>query len=77
MSNARIEPEFTTVARMAKEGGYTTAFFGKWGLGGVWNGAPDDYSTTEGGAVYYGFDYALELAQGIQNKPYAFYENYK
>ena len=26
-------------------------------------------------ALSYGFDYALELPQGIQNKPYAFYEN--
>lgn len=74
-ADALIEPEFTTVARIAKAGGYHTAFFGKWGLGGVWNGKPDDYSRIEEGAVYYGFDYSVELPQGIQNKPYVFYEN--
>lgn len=74
-SDALIEPHFTTVARIAKVGGYHTAFFGKWGLGGVWNGKPDDYAKMDAGARYYGFDYAVELPQGIQNEPYAFYEN--
>lgn len=74
-ADSLIEPDFTTVARIAKAGGYSTAFFGKWGLGGVWKGTPSDYSRMDAGAVYYGFDYAVELPQGIQNKPYAFYEN--
>jgi arylsulfatase A-like enzyme len=74
-ADSLIEPNFTTVARIAKAGGYSTAFFGKWGLGGVWNGTPADYSKMDAGAVYYGFDYAVELPQGIQNKPYAFYED--
>jgi len=76
-ADALIEPEFTTVARIAKAGGYNTAFFGKWGLGGVWKGIPSDYSKMDAGALHYGFDYAVELPQGIQNKPYAFYENGK
>ncbi|WP_075589674.1 sulfatase family protein [Labilibacter marinus] len=78
--DAGIEPKFTTIARIAKEGGYTTAFLGKWGLGGEWDGWPkehEDYQTMEKGAQYYGFDYSLELPQGVQNKPYVFYENGK
>jgi len=68
-SDALIEPKFTTVARIAKSGGYHTAFFGKWGLGGIWKGRNVDYSKEEKGAKYYGFDYSLVLPQGIQNKP--------
>ncbi|MFY0607650.1 MAG: arylsulfatase [Cyclobacteriaceae bacterium] len=73
-----IDPSFTTIARIAKSGGYQTAFFGKWGLGGVWNGRssdPSQYEKMDGGAQSFGFDYALELPQGIQNAPFAFYEN--
>jgi len=29
-----IEPEHTTIANIARTGGYATAFFGKWGCGG-------------------------------------------
>ena len=71
---------FTTVARIAKKGGYTTSFFGKWGLGGSWvkeKGTKVDFSEENAGALTYGFDYALELPEGLQNKPYAFYENQK
>jgi arylsulfatase A-like enzyme len=79
-ADALIDPEFTTGARIAKSGGYTTAFFGKWGLGGSWvkeKGKKVDYSKENAGALTYGFDYALELPEGLQNKPYAFYENQK
>lgn len=78
VDDAGIEPNFTTVARIAKKGGYHTAFLGKWGLGHEWEGWPKDlsgYEQMDKGARYYGFDYALELPQGIQNIPYAFYEN--
>ncbi|MCG9793702.1 sulfatase family protein [Flavobacterium algicola] len=75
-SDALIDPKFTTSARIAKTGGYKTAFFGKWGLGGVWKSKKSaDYTKIEEGALTYGFDYAVELPQGIQNQPYAFYEN--
>ena len=67
---------FTTGARIAKKGGYNTAFFGKWGFGGSWiKGEKVDYKKETGGALSYGFDYAVELPEGIQNKPFAFYEN--
>ncbi|CAZ97756.1 sulfatase family protein [Zobellia galactanivorans] len=75
LTNDGIGDNATTLSRIAKKAGYNTAFFGKWGLGGVWNGAPDDYSKTEGGAQRFGFDYSIELPQGIQNKPYIYYEN--
>ncbi len=78
-ADALIDPEFTTGARIAKKGGYTTAFFGKWGLGGSWiregKGKKVDFSKENAGALTYGFDYALELPEGLQNEPYAFYEN--
>ncbi|TGV01859.1 sulfatase family protein [Flavivirga rizhaonensis] len=80
-ANALIDSNgFTTSARIAKAGGYNTAFFGKWGLGGSWvkeKGKKIDYGYLNGGALSYGFDYACELPEGIQNKPYAFYENRK
>lgn len=78
--DAGIEPNYTSIARIAKKGGYTTAFFGKWGLGGLWTSQHKDYAKfaqIESGAEKYGFDYSLVLPQGIQNKPYAFYENGK
>lgn len=69
---------FTSVAKIAKKGGYKTAFFGKWGLGGSWLPKQKvDYKEENAGALSYGFDYAVELPEGIQNKPYAFYENRK
>lgn len=67
---------YTTSARIAKKGGYTTAFFGKWGLGGSWvreQGKKIDHAYLNGGALSYGFEYACELPEGIQNEPYAFY----
>ncbi len=73
--NSQIEPQFTTVARIAKAGGYTTAFFGKWGLGSVWTTRKHEYEKIEQGAMHFGFDYALELPQGIQSEPYMFFEN--
>lgn len=71
---------YTTSARIAQKGGYTTAFFGKWGLGGSWvreQGKKIDHAYLNGGALSYGFEYACELPEGIQNEPYAFYENRK
>ncbi len=78
-ANALIdENNFTTSARIAKKGCYNTAFLGKWGLGGSWvktKGKKIDDAYLNGGALSYGFDYACELPEGIQNEPYAFYEN--
>lgn len=79
-TNTGIEPKFTTVARIAKKGGYNTAFIGKWGFGGLWDGWPKtktEFEKVEKGPAHYGFDFSLILPQGIQNKPYIFYENGK
>lgn len=74
----QIDPDCTTIARIAKAGGYHTAFFGKWGLGGSWKWRPtkaEDFAKLTMGALNFGFDYALELPEGIQGAPYAIYEN--
>ena len=91
-----IEPENTSVARIAKEGGYATAFFGKWGCGGqIYHSVtgeslgPADFADLDFedpvnydlfrslafSANHHGFEYALELARGVQNGPFAFFEN--
>ena len=72
-----VDPTFTTSARIAKAGGYHTSFFGKWGMGGGWKTRKADFSLMDGGALAHGFDDACELPQGIQNEPFAFYENRK
>ena len=74
-ADAQIDPQWTTVARIAKAGGYRTSFFGKWGLGGMWAKRKADFARIEAGALSFGFDHAFELPQGIQNPPYAAYEN--
>jgi hypothetical protein len=88
-TNPGIEPDNTTTARIAKQAGYATSFFGKWGCGGQLkhkdtglkiSGSEKeyaDYATIYKSANYFGFDYALELPVGIQNFPYIFYENSK
>lgn len=83
-----IDPRYTTSARLAKAGGYRTAFFGKWGLGGsfpsksgerpfTWGDKEADFTRMNTGALHFGFDYACELPSGIQGQPFAFYENRK
>ena len=81
-----IDPTNTTSARLARQAGYATAFFGKWGCGGqmfdrrgeaiTTNDVDDaDFSTIGMAANHHGFDYAFELPRGIQIGPFAFYEN--
>ncbi|MGJ8725206.1 MAG: sulfatase family protein [Roseibacillus sp.] len=74
-SDSGIEPNFTTIARIAKAGGYQTAFLGKWGLGDSTKSRKKGFEKLAKGALHFGFDYALELPQGIQGYPFAFYEN--
>ncbi|MFW5831099.1 MAG: sulfatase family protein [Prolixibacteraceae bacterium] len=81
-----------TVAEIMKDAGYKTAFFGKWHLGGDWHikgtdkiyrgGSTGDKTTdfTEnvgGSPNHNGFDYSFMLPSGIQNNPFAYYENAK
>lgn len=81
-----VDPKFTTSARIAKAGGYATAFFGKWGCGGkikttggqdlsYKNKAKADWTRIYNAANHHGFDYAYELPTGIQGTPLAYYEN--
>ena len=86
----KIEDDQLTLGRVMKQAGYTTAFFGKWGFGAEWNAQDSDeiYTGNEygkdgvdisrivrGGPSDLGFDYSVTLPAGIQNVPYAFYEN--
>ncbi|MCP4142731.1 MAG: sulfatase-like hydrolase/transferase [Chloroflexi bacterium] len=85
--NPGIEPKHTTSARIAKQAGYATSFFGKWGCGGQLREKETDsfidredqkntdYTQLHKSANYFGFEYALELPAGIQNYPFIFYEN--
>lgn len=83
-----VFPRFTTSARIAKAAGYATAFFGKSGMGGDFKVVhPDkefawkdrhkkyDLAVRTNGPNQWGFDYSFELPAGIQNQPFAFYEN--
>ncbi|MBT3376994.1 MAG: arylsulfatase [Lentisphaerae bacterium] len=81
-----IDGKFTTSARIAKAGGYATAFFGKWGCGGRLkttdgqtanrnNRAQADWRQIYEAANHHGFDYAYELPSGIQGTPLVYYEN--
>jgi len=81
-----------TVGHVMKEAGYKTAFFGKWHLGSDWNikgtdkiyrasGTGDETTDfkkiVDGSPNHLGFDYSFMLPSGIQNNPFAFYENAK
>lgn len=83
-----VDPEFTTSARIAKAAGYATAFFGKSGMGGDFKVVDSttkfpwkdrykkyDLAVRTNGPNQWGFDYSFELPAGIQNMPFAFYEN--
>ena len=83
-----VHPKFTTSAKIAKQAGYATAFFGKSGMGGqyevvdaetkfAWKDRYKRYDLARrtNGPNQWGFDYSFELPSGIQNAPFAFYEN--
>ena len=74
----RFDDAYTTIGRIAQQGGYTTAFFGKWGMEGLMEGYPKEYSGFEQttlGPEYYGFNYSYWMPDGIQFHPYLHYEN--
>ena len=80
-----------TVGNVMRGAGYRTGFIGKWHLGGDFlkkgteeiytqdvygrDGEYDASKIVGGGPSDLGFDYALCLPAGIQNAPYAVYEN--
>ncbi|MDF4222572.1 arylsulfatase [Maribacter sp. M208] len=87
-----IKENQLTLAKLMKQAGYHTAFFGKWHIGGdflrkddpktIYRGPRnkpeldvDIRKIVGGGPRYHGFDYALSFQAGIQDVPYAIYEN--
>lgn len=79
-----------TLGHVMQDAGYKTAFFGKWHLGGDWHvkgtdeiyrGAGTGDKTTDFTRLvddspnHLGFDYSFMLPTGIQNNPFAYYEN--
>lgn len=86
---SNILPGQTPIAATMRSMGYRTAFIGKWNIGAEWYDdagnivAPGYDDTTvdvaagiaRGGPVDQGFDYSFNLPFGIQNSPYAFFEN--
>ena len=87
---SQILPGQETLAHVLNRAGYRSAFFGKMHLGGAvfdkttgerlegWkiDFRQIDFSRPLGeGLLDMGFDYAYALPNGIQGKPYAFFEN--
>ena len=87
-----IKADQLTLGKLMKQSGYSTAFLGKWHLGGDYL-KKDDKNTIYRGPRYrpeldvdiskiigngpkqQGFDYSLTFPAGIQDVPYAVYEN--
>lgn len=88
-----IKPDQLTLGKVMKQAGYKTAFFGKWHLGGDYYRKDDPGTIYRGprnkpeldvditqiieGPRQKGFDYSLTFPAGIQNVPYAVYENHQ
>ncbi len=86
-----IKPDQLTLGKLMKQAGYQTAFLGKWHLGGdylrkddptvIYRGPRNkpeldvDITRIIEGPMEKGFDYSLTFPAGIQNVPYAVYEN--
>ncbi|WP_303317231.1 arylsulfatase [Flavivirga abyssicola] len=86
-------PEQITLGKLMKNANYNTAFFGKWHMGTSFKKLDDPNAIfvekgklslnvditkiVAGGPQQNGFDYSFSLPSGIQNVPYAVYENSK
>lgn len=86
-----IQPNQLTLGRLMQKANYATAFLGKWHLGGdylekgsttkIYRGnrsKPEtnvDITKIINGPQQKGFDYSFTLPAGIQDYPYAAYEN--
>lgn len=80
-SKALISGTRTTMPRMLKRQGYTTAGFGKWHLGWDWNNISKgndsiDYTKPVGnGPTTRGFDYFYGFSGSLDMPPYVYIEN--
>ena len=88
---SEITKEQVSLGRVMKNAGYNTAFLGKWHMGtsfakksnpkeifkvGKKNNINVDITKIiDGGPASHNFDYSFTLPSGIQNEPYAAYEN--
>ena len=86
-----IKPDQMTLGKLMKQANYNTAFFGKWNIGTsfakkdmpnvMFKPTGEDIVTDADitkilfGPTQMGFDYSLTLPAGIQDAPYALYEN--
>ncbi|MGQ1910339.1 sulfatase family protein [Marinifilum sp. RC60d5] len=87
-----IKANQLTLGKLMKQAGYSTAFFGKWHLGGDYLRKDDENTIYRGprykpevdvditkiagnGPKQQGFDYSITFPAGIQDVPYAVYEN--
>lgn len=87
-----IKASQLTLGKLMKQAGYSTAFLGKWHLGGDYLRKDDKNKIYRGprykpetevnitkivgnGPKQQGFDYSLTFPAGIQDVPYAVYEN--
>lgn len=84
--SSQIPPGQKTIADALKSVGYNTAFLGKLHMGGDFfakgtnkitrDPAKVDFSRAFGnGPMAHGFNYSFPLLEGIQNPPYAYFEN--
>lgn len=75
-----------TLGDIMRLGGYATAFIGKWHLGGDFLGKDSDAVTRDPAQIDYarpmgngpgahGFDYSFALLEGMQDPPYAYFED--
>lgn len=92
-AKSEITKEQVSLGRVMKAADYHTAFLGKWHMGTNFAkkndpnsvflmGKKDNFNVDitkiiAGGPRFHGFDYSLTLPSGIQNEPYAAYENGK
>jgi arylsulfatase A-like enzyme len=85
---SQILPGQQTIADILRGAGYSTAFFGKWHLGGsYYRKGSDEFTEVEseidfgrrfrGGPIDAGFDYSFILPSGIQARPRAFFRDDK
>lgn len=88
--DSQILPGQTTLGDLMKRAGYHTAIFGKYHMGGRFHRKdhPGQFALNEGdyrkidfgrrfemGPREMGFDYSFLLLSGIQEEPYAYFEN--